>query len=78
LSPAAHGIGLLLQQRPDNNKAIGSAGRGVASDVPHGLAGNYLMLPGLGFRSAFVVTVLLVTLYLFTPMHRTPFIYFQF
>jgi len=51
--------------------------RGIAIR-PHRAAGLYLLLPRPGFVSAFVLTVWVVGLFLFSPVHTRPFIYFQF
>jgi len=53
------------------------AERGIALR-PHRAAGLYLLLPRPGFVSAFVLTVWVVGLFLFSPVHTRPFIYFQF
>ena len=45
---------------------------------PHRAAGLYMLLPRPGFVSAFVLTVWLMGLFLFSPVHTRPFIYFQF
>jgi alginate O-acetyltransferase complex protein AlgI len=45
---------------------------------PHGAAGLYVLMPRAGFVSAFVLTVWIVGLFLFSPVHTRPFIYFQF
>ncbi len=51
--------------------------RGIALR-PHRAAGLYMLLPRPGFVGAFVVTVWVVGLFLFSPVHTRPFIYFQF
>jgi hypothetical protein len=53
------------------------ASRGIALR-PHRAAGLYLLLPRPGFVSGFVLAVWLVGLFLFSPVHTRPFIYFQF
>jgi alginate O-acetyltransferase complex protein AlgI len=45
---------------------------------PHRAAGLYMLMPRAGFVSAFVLTVWVVGLFLFSPIHTRPFIYFQF
>jgi alginate O-acetyltransferase complex protein AlgI len=45
---------------------------------PHRASGLYMLLPRPGFVSAFVLTVWLAGLFLFSPVHTRPFIYFQF
>jgi alginate O-acetyltransferase complex protein AlgI len=45
---------------------------------PHWASGLYMLLPRQGFVSAFVLTVWLLGLFLFSPVHTRPFIYFQF
>ncbi|MDP9177823.1 MAG: MBOAT family protein [Gemmatimonadota bacterium] len=45
---------------------------------PHHASGLYMLLPRPGFVSAFVLTVWLLGLFLFSPVHTRPFIYFQF
>jgi len=45
---------------------------------PHRASGLYMLLPRPGFVSAFVLTVWLLGLFLFSPVHTRPFIYFQF
>jgi alginate O-acetyltransferase complex protein AlgI len=45
---------------------------------PHAAAGLYVLMPRAGFVSAFVLTIWLVGLFLFSPVHTRPFIYFQF
>lgn len=57
---------------------------GVYSDSPgiavrpHRAAGLYMLLPRPGFVTGFVLTVWLIGLFLFSPVHTRPFIYFQF
>jgi hypothetical protein len=51
--------------------------RGIALR-PHRVSGLYLLFPRPGFVSAFVLTVWLIGLFLFSPIHTRPFIYFQF
>jgi alginate O-acetyltransferase complex protein AlgI len=53
------------------------ANRGIGLR-PHKAAGLYMLLPRPGFVSAFVLTIWLVGLFLFSPVHTRPFIYFQF
>jgi alginate O-acetyltransferase complex protein AlgI len=45
---------------------------------PHRAAGLYMLLPRPGFVSGFVIAVWLIGLFLFSPVHTRPFIYFQF
>jgi hypothetical protein len=45
---------------------------------PHRAAGLYMLLPRPGFVTGFVLTVWLIGLFLFSPVHTRPFIYFQF
>lgn len=45
---------------------------------PHPSAGLYMLLPRAGFASGFVIAVWLIGLFLFSPVHTRPFIYFQF
>ncbi len=53
------------------------AGRGIALR-PHRAAGLYMLLPRPSFISGFVLAVWLIGLFLFSPVHTRPFIYFQF
>jgi alginate O-acetyltransferase complex protein AlgI len=59
------------------SRVYDAAGRGIALR-PHRAAGLYMLLPRPGFVSAFVLTVWLIGLFLFSPVHTRPFIYFQF
>ncbi|MDB4906753.1 MAG: rane bound O-acyl transferase family protein [Gemmatimonadetes bacterium] len=45
---------------------------------PSAISGPYAVLPRAGFVSAFVLTVWIGVLFLFAPLHTSPFIYFQF
>lgn len=45
---------------------------------PHRASGLYMLLPRPGFVSGFILTVWLIGLFLFSPVHTRPFIYFQF
>ena len=69
---AAHVIGVHA------TRGEGKSARPLAVERPHPLAGLYVMLPRAGFVSSFVITAWLVMLYLFSPLHTSPFIYFQF
>ena len=78
---AAHLIGALAARAERQGAHAGEAfalGRRVATTRPHPLAGLYVTLSKSGFASAFVLTTWLVMLYLFAPLHTSPFIYFQF
>jgi len=84
---AAHVIGARLQGR---GAASWKAGRDFLVDPTRwtaaaafrvdrpAIAGPYLVLRNAGFVSAAVLAGLLLTLFLFAPLHRSPFIYFQF
>jgi alginate O-acetyltransferase complex protein AlgI len=88
---AAHGAGAWMAAQEKRTKtapeswvpAPGFAWRMYDSAAgialrPHRAAGLYMLLPRAGFVSAFVLTVWLVGLFLFSPVHTRPFIYFQF
>ena len=45
---------------------------------PSAISGPYAVLPRAGFVSAFVLTMWVGILFLFAPLHTSPFIYFQF
>ena len=66
LVAAAHALGALAARRDQ------------LATFRDSLTGRYVLLPVPGFASAFVLTAWLVVLVLFSPLHRTPFIYFQF
>jgi alginate O-acetyltransferase complex protein AlgI len=53
-------------------------GERVIASRPHPQSGLYVLLGRSGFTSAFVLTAWLTMLYLFAPLHTSPFIYFQF
>jgi len=66
LVAAAHALGAFADRRDH------------LASRPRPLAGRYVLLPRPGFASGFVLTAWLVVLFLFSTLHRTPFIYFQF
>ena len=80
LVAAGHAIGVIIARRDRAVHALSARGQDMASRDAgaQALTGSYLLLPRLGFTSAFVLTVWVLALYLFTPLHRSPFIYFQF
>jgi alginate O-acetyltransferase complex protein AlgI len=45
---------------------------------PHSASGTYVLLPLPGFWGGMVITCWVVVLYLFSALHPSPFIYFQF
>ena len=63
---AAHALGV-AQRRP-----------AIAADDPHTAPPPYAVLRQPAVVQAFVLTAWLLVLYLFIPLHRSPFIYFQF
>jgi alginate O-acetyltransferase complex protein AlgI len=70
LAVAAHVLGASrVWPRPD---------RTTTPESSDAFAGGIPMFRHLGFTSAFALTVVIVVLYLFAPMQRSPFIYFQF
>jgi alginate O-acetyltransferase complex protein AlgI len=75
---AGHAIGIVIARRERSVRNASSGRDSATADSGHALTGSYLLLPRLGFTSAFVLTVWILALYLFVPLHRSPFIYFQF
>jgi hypothetical protein len=80
LVAVGHAIGVILARRDRAVRALSPVNHETVNrdSDSHALSGSYLLLPRLGFTSAFVLTVWILALYLFTPLHRSPFIYFQF
>ena len=83
----AHAIGARLQRGSVSLRAVGwNPALRRRLQLPaaafrvdrRATTGNYLTLRRPGFVSAAVLTALLLALLLFTPLHRSPFIYFQF
>jgi alginate O-acetyltransferase complex protein AlgI len=68
---AAHVIGAAWARRESTQERT-SQGRDAS------IAGLVPLFPRIGFASAFALTIVLVVVYLFTPLQRSPFIYFQF
>jgi len=73
----AHVVGMLAARRGTTNQELAAGGRVVIAR-PHAQAGLYVAFARNGFTSAFVLTAWLVVLYLFVPLHTSPFIYFRF
>jgi hypothetical protein len=73
----AHLVGAIAARRPAAVEGLELGGR-VAVTRPHAQAGLYVVFARSGFTSAFVLTAWLVVLYLFVPLHTSPFIYFRF
>ena len=77
----AHAIGAIAARRATTSATAEPTyviRERVATTRPHAQAGLYVVLSKGGFTSAFVLTAWLVVLYLFAPLHTSPFIYFQF
>lgn len=80
---AAHAIGVAARRASrssmrDWRRAARAAAEPVLEVAVYPLAGRYVLFGRAGFVAAFVLTGWLVALYLFTPLHLNPFIYFQF
>jgi hypothetical protein len=70
LAVAAHVVGQTLRRRGSSSIMSLPPKESIAGAVP--------VFSDLGFASAFVLTIDIVLLYLFTPLERSPFIYFRF
>ncbi|HTE43837.1 MAG TPA: hypothetical protein VK636_01225 [Gemmatimonadaceae bacterium] len=66
----AHAIGVVARQ-PTRVPRLFQIGA-------YPLGGRYVLFRRVGFISAFVLTGVLLMIFLFTPVHLSPFIYFQF
>ena len=79
LVAAAHVIGSIRERRaPTATEVTHDRRDGPRTSRPPFVSGT--TVPGLtfGFTGAIMVTIWLVVLFLFTPLSRSPFIYFQF
>ena len=82
----AHVIGVVARRSPrwsmrDRRRIAltpGAESGPVLEVAIYPLAGRYLLFGRSGFAAAFILTTWLLALFLFTPLHLSPFIYFQF
>lgn len=77
---AAHVIGYVQASRAlRDTPSLGGVGDTSITLTPHWRPGSTpLAIPRSGFAGAMVITLWIAILFLFTPLHRSPFIYFRF
>jgi hypothetical protein len=75
---AAHLIGGVRARQTEPSVTAGKVAGELPPAPPTVHSGTLTPVLNLGFESAFLVTVWVVVLFLFTPVHRNPFIYFRF
>jgi alginate O-acetyltransferase complex protein AlgI len=76
---AAHAFGYVAARQAERDTAIVGVGDGGKASGSHGARwGSWSVVPRYAFAGAIVVTLWVTLLFLFTPLHRSPFIYFQF
>lgn len=77
LVAAAHLVGVMLGRRRADSGGVSETGKHVVLARPL-FPTPLTFSPGLNFAVAFCLTLWVAVLYLFTPIQRSPFIYFQF